>query len=383
VACALALALCAAPASALSDGPYALHSMLQLGSSYALKQAMFAEGAAAGASEIRVDISLGELNSPYVSSAMWSAVDDYMQLSRRYRINVLADLSASNDPRLESCGPGVDPSAGLCGVTDLNGYFAEVSALVQHVRGTIDDFEIVNEPDAHEFFAGTPQQYAGMLATAYQAVHQSDPAGRVLLGGEGGDGSWIATAFATPGFNAAHAFDIANVHVRAALADVPGAILAWRQRFAFFGDAGVPLWVTETGYPSDPIYQYDPAFQGFDETSGEAEQAVFLARALPTMLRAGAAKVFVTERDNLSGQYASEGLIGGHVSDADGGSPTPVPKPAYHVFTLLSQEAGALRAPAAPQPNARPGGGAPAHPLTTWPSAPTQKLDAIRAGSNF
>jgi hypothetical protein len=104
-----------------------------------VKHAMFADAAAAGASEIRVDISLGQLNDPFVSSAMWSAVDDDMHLSQQYGIRVLADLSGSNDPRLETCQPGVDPNAGLCGVTDLTDYYTEVSALVQHVRGTIDD----------------------------------------------------------------------------------------------------------------------------------------------------------------------------------------------------------------------------------------------------
>jgi hypothetical protein len=54
------------------------------------------------------------------------------------------------------------------------------------------------------------------------------------------------------------------------------------------------------------------------------------------MLFAGAARVFATERDNLTGQYASEGLIGGQVSDTSGNSPVPVLKPAYHAFTLLA-----------------------------------------------
>jgi hypothetical protein len=159
--------------------------MLQLSSPYVLKQDMFAAAAATGASEIRVDIALGQLNNPDTSAAMWRAVDDYVGLSQQYGIRVLADLSGSNDLRLETCQPGVDPRAGLCGVTNLAGYYDEVAALVENVRGTIDDFEIVNEPDMRQAFTGTPQQYAAMLATAYQAVHDNDPSGRVLLGGIG------------------------------------------------------------------------------------------------------------------------------------------------------------------------------------------------------
>ena len=52
---------------------------------------------------------------------MWRAVDDYVHLSQQYGIRVLADLSASNDPRLETCQPGADPRTGLCGVYAADG----------------------------------------------------------------------------------------------------------------------------------------------------------------------------------------------------------------------------------------------------------------------
>jgi hypothetical protein len=68
----------------------------------------------------------------------------------------------------------------------------------------------------------------------------------------------------------------------------------------------VPLWVTEHGYPGDSAYQCDPRFRG-----GEAAQAAYLRRSLPALSRAGAARVFVTLRDNLAGAWASEGLLGG------------------------------------------------------------------------
>src|SRR5579859_4518231 len=186
IAAALCLASSAAApaaASAPTGGPYALHSMLQLNSPYPFKQAMFAAAAAAGASEIRVDASLGALNNPWIQAEMWQGVDDYKQLSQQYSMPVLMDLNASNDQSLETCQPGADPSMGLCGVTDLSGYYDEVATLVRYTRGVIDDFEVVNEPDGSWAFTGTPQQYAGMLATAYQAIHDNDPAGRVVLGG--------------------------------------------------------------------------------------------------------------------------------------------------------------------------------------------------------
>jgi hypothetical protein len=336
--CGFAIAVAAEAASAAAENPYALHSMLQLGSSPNLKQLMFADAAAAGASEIRVDVSLGALNNPWLARDMWKAVDDYVALSRQYGVKVLLDLNSSNDPRLETCQPGVDGSTAQCGVTDVEGYYEEVAALVQRVSGAIDDFEIVNEPDGQWTFTGTPAQYAAMLATAYAAVHDSDPSGRVVLGGimTPADESWLGTALTTPGLDAAHKFDVANVHLRGTVADLPRQLLAWRKFFAFVGDANVPLWVTETGYPSDPAYQYDPGFRGADGLSGQAMQAMFLSKSLPVLLFAGAAKVFVTERDNLTGQYASEGLIAGNVSDGAQGPPVAIPKPAYYTFAYLA-----------------------------------------------
>ena len=85
-----------------------------------------------------------------------------------------------------------------------------------------------------------------------------------------------------------------------------------------------PLWVTEHGYPADPAYQYDP-----DYTAGPASQAAYLTASIPTLLDAGASEVFVTERDNLGGQFASEGLLAGGVPDPSGSSPPLVPRPAY------------------------------------------------------
>ena len=388
--CVLALAcigLGGAPAAASAQpgGPYAIHSMLQLNAPLAFKQAMFAAAATAGASEIRVDASLGALNNPWIQTAMWHGLDDYMQLSQQYGLPVLLDLNASNDISLETCQPGVVPGNGLCGIGDLNGYYNEVAAVVRHTRGVIDDFEVVNEPDGSWAFTGTPQQYAGMLASAYSAVHDNDPAGLVALGGimSPNDMSWLATVFATPGYDAAHKFDIANVHLRDALVNLPGEVIAWRKFFTFFGAGNLPLWVTETGYPSDPAYQYDPGFRGTDAATGQAAQANYLAKELPALLFSGAARVFVTERDNLTAQYASEGLLGGQVTDSQEDNLTVVPKPAYTVFAQLAAGAPAAANPPplailAPAPPAAPAAPAVPAPSTASTASAASTAPAAR-----
>ncbi len=326
------------------DTPFGFHSMLYLNSPTPLKQLMFSEAQAAGVSWIRVDISLGALENPYISQQMWADVSQYEQLSEQYGIRVLADLPDS-DASLTTCSaPSDDPTR--CGISDptaLATYGQQVGALATATAGVIDDFEIINEPDAPASFTGTPQQYAWMLRTAYDAIHRANPDAQVAIGGimNPVDEGWVAQAFATPGADAAQAFDIANIHLRDPVDDLGGEVASWQSFFAQYGDGAKPLWVTETGYASDPAYQEDPAFLGVDPDSGLLQQAAYIEDLVPTLLQAGVAKIFVTERDNLTGASASEGLIGGDVTDADAdldaGDISPVLKPSFAIYQQMAQ----------------------------------------------
>jgi hypothetical protein len=166
------------------DTPFGLHSMLYLNSPTPLKQLMFSEAQAAVASWIRVDISLGALENPYISQQMWADVNQYEQLSEQYGIHVLADLP-DTDGSLTTCPSAYDEPT-RCGISDpanLVTYGQEVGGLAAATAGVINDFEIINEPDASWAFYGTPQEYAWMLRTAYNAIHQADPLSQVAIGG--------------------------------------------------------------------------------------------------------------------------------------------------------------------------------------------------------
>jgi hypothetical protein len=77
----------------------------------------------------------------------------------------------------------------------------------------------------------------------------------------------------------------------------------WERYLAGKGFRG-PMWVTEAGYPADPSHQTDPGYRG-----GASAQARYLTRVIPEMLSAGAARVFITERDSPGGAFASEGVL--------------------------------------------------------------------------
>ncbi len=322
-----------AAAATVPVAPIGVHSMLHATEPLDIKQAMFHEAAAIGASMIRVDIELSAVFPAPGGPPDWSGVDQYMWLARRYRLRVLADLVAT-PWYLADCPAGTPfASSYLCPPSDARAWGQDAGSIARHTRGAIDCFEIINEPDGSWAFLGTPQQYAGILATSYQAIHAADPTAKVALGGlmdvGAGGAAWLSAVFATPGLDAIHSFDIANIHVRTPAAGAAPTIARWRRYFARRHFDG-PLWVTETGYPADAAWQTDPGYR-----DGAMSQAQWMAAVIPAMLTAGATVVFVTERDWLTGRYASEGVL------RSTGSPTAadgyIPRPSFYAVRALAR----------------------------------------------
>ncbi len=316
------------------------HSMLYSDTPLAFKRAMFGAAAAMGASEIRVDLDLTAVYLAPGAAPDFTTVDQYMTLAAQYHLRVLADVTAM-PYWLAQCQTPADAAASWACGTDRPQAFADlVGAVARHARGAIDDYELINEPDAPSTWSGTPAEYAWMLADTDRAVHAADPSARVAIGGVTGAPSaraWLARVFGTPGANAAHSFDIANVHLRDRASRLGADLRSWTRFYARYGFTRA-LWVTEHGYPSDPAYQYDPAFRGADAAGGLAAQARFLAVSVPRLVAAGAARVFVSERDNLGGAFASEGVLAGQVSDpvAAESEYRVVAKPAVSVLRALA-----------------------------------------------
>ncbi len=311
--CVIGALVTLAPAAARAASPVSSHAMVYTCCTpHAMKERAFAESKALGASFIRVDVELGpifESGGQPRQQPDWSGLDDVMELSRRYRLPVLGIVLGT--PAYVSDCPELGADAGRCGARDPGEYGRLAGELAAHARGTIAYWEILNEPDGRWAFEGTPEQYARMLSASHDAIRSRAPEDQVVLGGVRGptDPHWIDQAFATPGADAAHKFEIANMHLRGRLLDLPTGVAAWRatlQRHGFNG----PIWVTEHGYSAEPTYQQDPGFRG-----GEAAQAGYLKRSLLTLTEAGAQQVFVTLRDNadLEPNYVHEGLeqIGG------------------------------------------------------------------------
>jgi hypothetical protein len=328
------LALIATPAWASNNSQaedrIGVHSMLYVTDPFGAKEAMFKEAAAVRGSVIRVDVALANVFPSASGSPDWSGVDQYMLLARRYHLRVLADLLATPWYMADCASAAQAAVSYRCPPADPVAWAHDAGLVAAHTRGVIDDFEIINEPDGGWAFYGTPQQYAQILSASYEAIHAADPAAQVAIGGlmNVRSRAWIDAMLATPGAGALHKFDIANIHVRTRAAGTGATVGEWRRYFADKGFTG-PMWVTETGYPADPAWQTDPGYR-----DGPASQARWMSTAIPAMLDAGAAMVFVTERDALTGPYASEGFL--RTSDPLTADPAYTRRPSFYAIRALA-----------------------------------------------
>jgi hypothetical protein len=303
----IVLAIASAAPLAHAAAPVSSHAMIHTCCTPdAMAERLFAESKAMGARFIRVDVELNAIfeaggHSP--ANPDWRRLDAIAALSRRYDLPVLGILLHS-PAWLSSC-PEAGAEAVRCAPRDPAAFGRLAGQVAAHARATIRHWEIVNEPDGAWAFRGTPADYARVLRASHDEIKSRVPEARVAMGGvmSPHDPAWVERVFATPGADAARAFDIANLHLRGSASAVTRQLHGWRDLLGRYGFNG-PLWVTEHGYPGDPAYQSDPAFRG-----GEPAQAAYLTESVMALAEAGAGEVFVTLRDNLDGMFASEGVV--------------------------------------------------------------------------
>jgi hypothetical protein len=294
LAVAVAALAIAAPAHA---SPVSAHAMVHTCCTPpAEKDRIFSEAKALGSNYIRVDIELSGIWSAPGADPDWTNVDDVIRLSKKYHLPVVAILLGS-------------PAW-----ADEEEYGRLSGEVAKHAAAAIDHWEIWNEPDGAAAFARTPEEYARMLSAAYDRVKANQPGATVLLGGlqRPHEPGWLQRVFDTPGANAIHKFDIANIHLRGPVGAVVNRYGEFKSWIASRGFTG-PLWVTEHGYPADPAFQTDPAYKG-----GDPSQAAYLTQSILGLGEAGTPQVFVTLYDEApEGEYASEGVE--HIDETPGG----------------------------------------------------------------
>ena len=337
---AVALA-CAAPltAAATADaerfaGRLGAHSMLYLNSSAAEQRALFRAAHDARVSSIRLDYTMGAVFR-FLDQPDFSAVDRVNALARRYRLHVVAVLTGLPF-WLADCPPGTafEDMSKCPPRPDAEAEWAGMVRAVVERSPAVSAWELGNEPDVPggRFFIGSPAAYARMAAVTARAIRAARPAATVVLGGTSRlDRGFLRAVLRDARNPLAPLVDVAALHLRGPLAGLRARAGSAVRFFRSMGVRG-PLWITETGYPSEPAHQCDPALKG-----GERDQARWIARGPRELIAGGAARAFVKLPDGpeLGPQsaFASEGVVRWPQLAADGRA---IPKPAFGALRRLA-----------------------------------------------
>ena len=287
---ALAVALAPAAPGALAARPVQSHSMIHTCCTPAADRGtLMAAAKASGARIVRLDVEVHGIVIPTPRGYRYdfSKLDEVVALARRHGIRILGILSGTPSG-MEACPLGTSPEAAWrCAPADPDEYARHVVAIMEHAGDGVYAWEFWNEPDERYMYTGSPEAYGRALGVVHALA-----AGRFRITTGGIADLDSGLPFLRRAIAAGARFDIGNVHLR-------GTDLGAQARRAarFFG--GLPLWVTEHGYPSHPA---------------PGEQLRNLRTSLPELRAAGADQVFVTLRDidefGPESPFASEGILG-------------------------------------------------------------------------
>jgi len=305
----LAMLLLAAPATA---GGYTTtprlgsHAMVGPNMPPEHVDALFGASGRAHLSIVRADVHASAVFPLSPDEPRWESVDTLRGAARTHRLQVLGVLSGV--PLWLARCPPVTANWWKCPPADYAAWGRTVERIVERAP-EIGYWEIVNEANlSQQYFYGDALEYAKFLRATSAAIRRANPKAKVVFTGVVGFGPWLDKVLSQPGV--AGSFDVANAHFRGGIGKLDDMVRRARADYRTHGFNG-PLWVTEMGYPSDIAYQWDPGFRGTEWKSGFHAQADYMRHAIRALMRAGAARVFVTLRDTDGhwGLFSSEGLI--------------------------------------------------------------------------
>jgi hypothetical protein len=244
---------------------------------------------ASGARIVRLDVEVHGIvtRTRFGYHYDFSKLDQVIALARRYGIRILGILNGTPSG-MTACPRGTAPELSWrCAPADPDEYARLVVEIMEHAGEGVYAWEFWNEPDLRYMYTGSPEAYGRTLGV----IHALS-AGRFRVTAGGIADLRTGLPFLRRAIAAGARFDIGNVHLRG-----PDLRAQARRASRFF--AGLPVWVTEHGFPSHPT---------------PSEQLRLLRRSLPELRAGGADQVFVTLRDidefGSESPFASEGIIG-------------------------------------------------------------------------
>ncbi len=172
---------------------------------------------------------------------------------------------------------------------DLAAFGRFVGALVARYKGRIHSWEIWNEPDIPEFWTGTTQEYAALVAEGSRAVRRADPTARVVLGGIARRPEFLRELLRDEGVSPL--IDVVNCHSYfetwhdGTIEGLPSYLGLIAGIIDDHGN-GQELWMAEVGYSSyrpegsGRISDHYLARHGFEHTPAYQAEALLRTMAL-------------------------------------------------------------------------------------------------------
>jgi hypothetical protein len=202
----------------------------------------------------------------------------------------------------------IRPEDGARAVPDMDAWAAFAKRMAQHYAGRIDHWIIWNEPDVWEpghpgqTWAGTLEDYARLLKTAYFSIKDVDPDLQVHIAGLTYFWDWshgrkqyfdrLLDVLATDPQcrDAGYCFDAAVYHLYFKPLQAPKVLGEARASLRKRGIEGKELWVNETNAPPSDDKQELPWSAPRYRVSLE-EQAAFLLQEFSLAFASGATRV--------------------------------------------------------------------------------------------
>ena len=250
------------------------------------RMAMLDKLEAAGVEWVRIDIGWSSLQPD--DAETWSdghtaVVDNCIDWAHARGIKVLGELIWTPEWANGGKGRAYPPA-------DLNDYANAAFWVANRWRGKVSAWEVWNEANLDDFWAGTDAEYFEMLKVAHPRFKAGDPAARVVFAGTAyNDAEYVDSAYraGVRGF-----FDIVAVHPY----EVPGdatpddgecanrtdfeCVSRVREVMRAYGDGEKPIWFTEYGWSTHANAPTCPdATDDWEQGVSEDKQAAYYVRA--------------------------------------------------------------------------------------------------------
>ncbi len=210
-----------------------------------------------------IEPQMNQFEWEFFDTVVAKAIEEDMQI-----LGVLGYTSLWNATINPGNGEGVNPYIGeFYPPFDYEIWGNSIYQIVSHYKDDVHYWEVWNEPDTgvgtpyFGHWQGSSQEYAQLLATAYNAIKRADPTAKVILGSlsnplhsgtkSNSNPTFLDEILTDETYPAANYFDIIGIHFYDDPENLRARINEITTTLAATNTSNHPIWITEISYPSD------------------------------------------------------------------------------------------------------------------------------------